>query len=44
MLHGDTTWSWRKYETATFLKGGEEVVLGIDKLGQQKHKVFPYKE
>ena len=27
-----------------FLKGGEEVVLGIDKLGQQKHKVFPYKE
>ena len=27
-----------------FLKGGEEVVLGIDKLGQQKHQVFPYKE
>ena len=26
-----------------FLKGGEEVVLGIDKLGQQKHKVIPYK-
>ena len=23
-----------------FLKGGEEVVLGIDKLGQQKHKVI----
>tara|TARA_B100000579_G_C22740716_1_gene808967 strand:- start:213 stop:1061 length:849 start_codon:yes stop_codon:yes gene_type:complete len=27
-----------------FLKGGEEVVLGIDKLGQQKHQVFAYKE
>ena len=27
-----------------FLKGGEEVVLGIDKLGQQKHKVLPYKD
>ena len=26
-----------------FLKGGEEVVLGIEKLGQQKHKVIPYK-
>jgi len=26
-----------------FLKGGEEVILGIDKLGTQKHKVFPYK-
>ncbi len=27
-----------------FLKGGEEIILGIDKLGQQKHKVLPYKE
>ena len=27
-----------------FLKGGEEVVLGIDKLGTQKHLVVPYKE
>ena len=27
-----------------FLKGGEEVVLGIDKLGAQKHHVVPYKE
>ena len=27
-----------------FLKGGEEVVLGVDKLGTQKHKVHPYKE
>ena len=27
-----------------FLKGGEEVVLGIDKLGQQKHQVVPYNE
>jgi len=27
-----------------FLKGGEEVVLGIDKLGQQKHKVISYKK
>ena len=27
-----------------FLRGGEEVVLGIDKLGQQKHKVVPYKD
>ena len=27
-----------------FLKGGEEVVLGIDKLGQQKHQVVPYKD
>ena len=27
-----------------FLKGGEEVVLSIDKLGQQKHKVVPYKD
>ena len=27
-----------------FLKGGEEVVLGIAKLGQQKHKVVPYKD
>ena len=26
-----------------FLKGGEEVILGIDKLGQQKHQVLPYK-
>ena len=26
------------------LKGGEEVVLGIDKLGTQKHLVIPYKE
>tara|TARA_Y100000758_G_C15999364_1_gene403500 strand:- start:204 stop:1049 length:846 start_codon:yes stop_codon:yes gene_type:complete len=28
---------------SVFLKGGEEVVLGIDKLGVQKHKVIPYK-
>ena len=27
-----------------FLKGGEEVKLGIDKLGEQNHKVKPYKE
>ena len=27
-----------------FLKGGEEVVLGIDKLGYQKHTVVAYKE
>ena len=27
-----------------FLKGGEEVVLGVDKLGQQKHQVVPYNE
>ena len=27
-----------------FLKGGEEVILGIDKLGQQKHQVVPYKD
>ena len=27
-----------------FLKGGEEVVLGVDKLGTQKHKVHPYKK
>ena len=26
-----------------FLKGGEEVILGIDKLGQQTHQVVPYK-
>ncbi len=26
-----------------FLKGGEEVILGVDKLGQQKHQVLPYK-
>ncbi len=26
-----------------FLKGGEEIILGVDKLGQQKHKVLPYK-
>ena len=26
-----------------FLKGGEEVVLGIDKLGVQKHSVVAYK-
>ena len=26
-----------------YLKGGEEVVLTIDKLGTQKHKVHPYK-
>ena len=26
-----------------FLKGGEEVVLGIDKLGHQKHTVVAYK-
>ena len=27
-----------------FLKGGEEVILGIDKLGEQKHSVIPFKE
>ena len=27
-----------------FLKGGEEVVLGVDNLGTQKHKVFSYKQ
>ena len=27
-----------------FLKGGEEVILGIDKLGTQKHQVVPYKD
>jgi 2-keto-4-pentenoate hydratase/2-oxohepta-3-ene-1,7-dioic acid hydratase in catechol pathway len=27
----------------TYLKGGEEVILSIDRLGSQKHKVFPYK-
>ena len=27
-----------------FLKGGEEVTLGIDKLGEQKHSVVAYKE
>ena len=27
-----------------FLKGGEEVILGIDKLGQQNHKVLPYND
>ncbi len=27
-----------------FLKGGEEIILGIDKLGQQKHQVVPYKD
>ena len=27
-----------------FLKGGEEVVLGVDKLGTQKHQVLPYKD
>ena len=27
-----------------FLKGGEEVVLGVDKLGTQKHQVVPYTE
>ena len=27
-----------------FLKGGEEVVLGIDNLGEQKHKVVSYKD
>ena len=27
-----------------FLKGGEEITLGIDKLGQQKHKVLSYKD
>ena len=26
-----------------FLKGGEEIILGVDKLGQQTHKVLPYK-
>ena len=27
-----------------FLKGGEEVILGIDKLGKQTHQVVPYKD
>jgi len=27
-----------------FLKGGEEIILGIDKLGQQNHKVLSYKD
>ena len=26
-----------------YLKGGEEIILSIDKLGSQKHKVYPYK-
>ena len=26
-----------------YLKGGEELILTIDKLGTQKHKVYPYK-
>ena len=25
-----------------FLKGGEEVKLGVDKLGEQKHKIIPF--
>ena len=29
-------------EPPYFLKGGEKIVLGIDKLGQQKHQVVPY--
>ena len=29
--------------TPKYLKGGEEVVLSIDKLGTQNHKVHPYK-
>ena len=31
-------------EEALLLLVGEEVVLGVDKLGTQKHKVHPYKE
>ena len=27
-----------------FLKGGEKVILGIDKLGEQKHSVIPFKD
>ena len=27
-----------------YLMGGEEVTLGVDKLGEQKHQVIPYKE
>ncbi len=27
-----------------YLKGGEEVILGIDKLGEQKHSVVPFKD
>ena len=27
-----------------FLKGGEEVILGIDKLGKQTHQVVPHKD
>ena len=27
-----------------FLKGGEEVILGIDKLGEQKHSIIPFKD
>ena len=27
-----------------FLRGGEEVVLGIDKLGKQKHQVIPFNQ
>ena len=27
-----------------FLRGGEEVILGIDKLGVQKHSVIPFKD
>ena len=27
-----------------FLKDGDEVILGIDKLGQQKHSVVAYKD
>jgi len=26
-----------------YLRGGEEVILKIDKLGTQKHKVYAYK-
>tara|TARA_B100001964_G_C13699345_1_gene365318 strand:+ start:377 stop:505 length:129 start_codon:yes stop_codon:yes gene_type:complete len=28
----------------SFLKAGEKIVLGIDKLGQQKHRVVTYED
>ena len=44
MLHWNTTRVGENMSPPHFLKGGEEVILGIDKLGDQKHSVIPFKD
>ena len=37
------TWTPVEVSAGQLLEGGEEVILGVDKLGTQKHKVKSHK-